>query len=520
MFDFWKRKKKNAKKNIEDQVALGINAGNLERHSDAGREFVKAFSGYDGTTGQQIQKSLSGIASGKPNMPGQRGYAAEVQDVAKRNAEEILKGSDIRYSRVDDLPGHAVNETPFDIMAVDAKGNEIISLGSQMKFNQGDPADVVDTLVGKKFREKYPHAQYSVPADRYDAIKQAMADKASSLEEQLKKARSNGNVQLASTLEERLEYVKDAEKKLVKSKLTLAEAENAVLDPRGTTAKEVVQLGHDAGVQYAKSAAVIKGSMTFARCLNKVVNGEMTADEAAAEIAVETTKGAIIGYATGQANTALSAVMRNSSKEALRKLGGSSAPAQIVTFTTSLFRIVNARMEGKITDEECFHNIAKSGVGVIGTFKAGAIGEVAGKAIGKKIGGAMGAFGGPVGAIVGSVVAGVVIDATYDYAVKTLKAPGIARQERLQIERECEELHLQLEQYRENFRNTYIAYTNELAGIFGNSLRDMALAINMNDADSFIMSANTITKALGGTTQFDTIDEFEAFLDSDDVLDL
>ena len=192
MLEFLKRKKKTEQKNIEDQIALGINAGNLERHSDAGREFVKAFSGYDGTTGKQLQKSLSGIANGKPNMPGQRGYAAEVQDVAKRNAEEILKESGIRYSRVDDLPGHAVNETPFDIMAIDTKGNEIASLGTQMKFNQGNPADVVDTLVGKNFREKYPHAQYSVPADRYDAIKQAMADKASSLEEQLENARKKG----------------------------------------------------------------------------------------------------------------------------------------------------------------------------------------------------------------------------------------------------------------------------------------------------------------------------------------
>lgn len=520
MFDFFKKKRKNEQKNIADQISLGVNVGNLDRHSDAGREFVKAFSGYDGTTGQNLQKSLSGIASGKPNMAGQRGYAAEVQDVAKRNAEEILKGSDIRYSRVDDLPGHAVNETPFDIMAVDPQGKEIISLGSQMKFNQGDPADVVDTLVGKKFREKYPHAQYSVPADRYDAIKQVMADKASSLEEQLEKARENGKVELANTLEERLNYVKDAEKKLVKSKLTLEEAELAVLDPKGVTTKEILQLGHDAGSKYAKSAAMIKGSMTFARCLNKVVNGEMTAEEAAAEISVETAKGAIVGYATGQANTALSAVMRNSSKEALRKLGSSSAPAQIVTFTTSVFRIVNDRMEGRITDEECFHNIAKSGIGVIGTFKAGALGEVAGKAIGKKIGGAFGAFGGPVGAIVGSVVAGVVIDATYDYAVNTLKAPGIARQERIKIEQECEQLHIQLELYRENFRNTYIANTNELVGIFGDSLRDMAIALKMNDADSFILGANTITEALGGKTQFNNVDEFEAFLDSDEAFDL
>ncbi len=520
MFDFLKKKGKTEQKNIADQISLGVNAGNLERHGDAGREFVKAFSGYDGATGQNLQKSLSGIASGKPNMAGQRGYAAEVQDVAKRNAEEILKGSDIRYSRVDDLPGHSVNETPFDIMAVDSQGNEVISLGAQMKFNQGDPADVVDTLVGKKFREKYPHAQYSVPADRYDAIKQAMEDKASSLEEQLERARKSGNLELAGTLEERLDYVKDAEKKLVKSKLTLEEAELAVLDPKLVTTKEIIQLGHDTGVKYAKSAAIIKGSMTFARCVNKVVNGEMTAEEAAAEITAETAKGAIVGYATGQANTLLVSTMRNSSSEALKRLGGSSAPAQIVAFTTSVFRIVNDRMEGRITDEECFHNIAKSGVGVIGTFKAGAIGEIAGKAIGKKIGGAVGAFGGPIGAIVGSVVAGVVIDATYDYAVKTLKAPSIARQERIQIEQECEQLHIQLEQYRENFRNTYIANTNELVEIFGNSLRDMARALKMNDADSFIIGANTITKALGGKTQFNNVDEFEAFLDSDESFDL
>lgn len=96
MFEFFKKKKKSEQKNIADQVSLGVNAGNLERHSDAAREFIKAFSGYDASIGQNLQKSISGIASGKPNIAGQRGYAAEVQDVAKRNAEEILKGSDVR----------------------------------------------------------------------------------------------------------------------------------------------------------------------------------------------------------------------------------------------------------------------------------------------------------------------------------------------------------------------------------------------------------------------------------------
>ena len=299
--------------------------------------------------------------------------------------------------------------------------------------------------------------------------------------------------------------------------MSLDEAELAVTNPFGITTKELVQLGHDAGVRYAKSAAVIKGSMAVARCINEIIDGKMTTEEATAEISVEIAKGAIVGYSTGQASTALAAIMRNSSKEALKKLGESSAPAQIVIFTTSVFRIVNDRMEGRITDEECFHNIAKSGAGIIGSFKFGAVGEVVGKSIGEKIGGVMGGIGGPVGAIVGSVVAGVVINATYDYAITTLKAPGIARQERIQIEQECEQLHMQLEQYRENFRNTYIANTNELIEVFGNSLRDMATALKMNDANSFIMGANTITKALGGTTQFNTVDEFEAFLESDDM---
>lgn len=520
MFDFLKKKDKTEQKNLADQVSLGANAGNLERHSDAGREFVKALTGYDGTTGQKLQKSLSGIASGRANLPGQRGYAAEVEDVARRNAEEILKGSDTRYSRVDDLPGHAVNETPFDIMAVAPDGKEIPSLASQMKFNQGEPANVVNRLIGEEFREKYPHAQYSVPKDRYDAIKQAMADKEVSLTKQLDRARANGNAELANTLEERLDYLKKAQKNLVPSKVTLEEAELAVMHPYGTTVKDVIQLGHEAGVKYAESAALIKGSMTFAKCVNEVMKGEMTPEEAAVIIASETAKGAGIGYFTGQANTALASVMRNSSKEALRKLGSSSAPSQIVIFTTNVFRIVNDRMEGKITDEECFNNIAKSGVGVIGTFKAGAAGEIIGKGIGKKIGGTLGSLGGPVGAIVASMVAGVVIDATYDYAVKTLKAPGIARRERIQIEQQCEILHGELENYRDNFRQTYIANTDQLTEVFGSSLNRMALALKMNDADSFIGGANTITRALGGSTQFETVDEFAMFLDSEDAFNL
>jgi hypothetical protein len=505
-------KKKSSQQNIADEITLGANAEDLSKFSQAGTEYVKSFTGYDGVLDQQLKKSLSGIASGKPNLPSQKGFAAEVQDVARRNVEEILKGSDIRYSRVDDIPGHAVNETPFDIMAITKDGKEIISLGSQMKFNQGYPASVVDTLTGPKYREKYPHGQYSVPSDRCEAIRNALSDKIKSLEDQLKTAKADGKTNIIVKLQERIDYAKKVKENLVESKLTLKEAENAVLHPLGTTVGEVARLGHEVGVNYAKSAALIRGSMTFARCLNQVIKGEMGAGEATKEVAKEATKAAALGYVTGQANTALAAIMRNSSNEIIRKLGTSSAPAQIIAFSISAFRIVNERLEGKISDEECFHGIAKAGIGVVGTYQAGAIGA--------KIGGSIGALGGPVGAIVGSVIAGVFINSTYDYAVATLKAPGLAKLERFQIEKECDQLRIQLKEYRDNFRHTFVAHTSEVAGLFGNTLRDMALALEMEDADSFILGSNTITQSLGGKTQFDSVDGFKKFLDSDEPLDL
>lgn len=517
MFDFFKKKKNDEKSKVDSSmVSLGANAQNLNRGSEAARQHVVAYSGHDGVSGKDFQQSLSKLGNGL-NVEAKKGYTAEVMDVAKRNAENILDGNDIRFSRVDDLPGHKVNETPFDIMAIAPDGTEIIELGSQMKFNNALPEDVVDILMSKKFRQKYPHAQYSVPGDRFDKIKVAMEDKERNLSEQLKKAKELGDVERVTSLEERLGFLRKAKKNLVKSKVELAEAKEAVLHPQTTTLKNMAEVGHDTGVKYAKSAMQITGALTFARCVSKTMKGEMTPRDAAREVAYETAKSGGTGYITGQANTMLASVMSNSSKEFIRKLGSSSAPAQIIAFSTSVFKIINDRNAGKMTDEECFNEIAKSGIGVVGTFNAGVVGEVAGAKIGEALGFAC---GGPVGAIVASLVAGMIINSTYDYAVYTLKSPGIAKQERIEIEEYCKVLNAELENYRTEFRNTYVKYTYELTNVFGESLKTMAVALQMNDADLFVGGANAITHALGGTTQFNNFNEFQTFLSSDEVFDL
>lgn len=543
MFSFFKKKKDTEQKNLEEQISLGINAESLNRHSDAGREFVKAYSGYDGKTQQNLKRSLKSISRQKinplfsqQNIKQQAGFSAETLEVARKNADNILSRKNDKYFRVDDVEGRKTNETAFDITAFDENNNEILDMSSQMKFIKIQVDDsgkysidakkytkVITGQIkenGEKYSEKYPHGRYSVPSDEYENIKFELYKYQVELKNQIDYAKKIGDKNLLKELNDKLSYAKKVDKNLVKSSVSVQDAIESRMSPEKFVAKEIVTIGNEAGIQYAQTSALIKGSMSFARNIEKMISGEISPEEAISDISVEATKGAVTGYVTGQANTMLASCMRNSSNKALRELGNSSAPAQVVIFATNVFRIVNDTIEGKLTDEECFHNIAKSGIGVYGSFKGGAIGDFIGRKIGANMGKTLGVVGGPVGAVVGSVIAGIIIDATYDYAVSTLKIQELAYQERIQIEHQCNLLHKALEEYRENFKNTYIQYTNELVQVFGISLKSMALALKMNDPDSFICNANNITRSLGGVTQFETVDEFETFLDSDDTFNL
>lgn len=543
MFSFFKKKRDTEQKNLEEQISLGINAESLNRHSDAGREFVKAYSGYDGETQQNLKRSLKSISRQKinplfsqQNIKQQAGFSAETLEVARKNADSILSRKNDKYFRVDDVEGRKTNETAFDITVFDENNNEIIDMSSQMKFIKIQVDDsgkysidakkytkVITGQIkenGERYSEKYPHGRYSVPSDEYENIKFELNKYQAELKNQIDYAKKIGDKNLLKELNDKLSYAKKVDKNLVRSSVSVQDAIESRMNPEKLVAKEIVTIGNEAGIQYAQTSALIKGSMSFARNIDKLINGEISPEEAISDISVEVTKGAVTGYVTGQANTMLASCMRNSSDKALRELGNSSAPAQVIIFTTNVFRIINDKMEGKLTDEECFHNIAKSGIGVYGSFKGGAIGDFIGRKLGANMGKTFGVVGGPVGAVVGSVIAGIIIDATYDYAVSTLKTQELAYQERIQIEHQCSLLHKALEEYRENFKNTYIQYTNELVQVFGISLKSMALALKMNDPDSFIYNANNITRSLGGVTQFETVDEFETFLDSDDTFNL
>lgn len=78
-----------------------------------------------------------------------------------------------------------------------------------------------------------------------------------------------------------------------------------------------------------------------------------------------------------------------------------------------------------------------------------------------------------------------------------------------QAAEETRQFNEQLRQYREQ----YFAECHEF---FDTTLSTMHFAYETGDADGVIHAANKITEKLGGKVQYETVDEFEVFLDSDE----
>lgn len=544
-----KEEQETTRKNIEANTILGANSQTISRHANAASEYMKAYTGKNyqaqGALKGDMQKSLKDIADGNinseyanQNIRQQAGYSAEVMEVAERNAEEILKGSDKRYARADDVKGHKINETKNDIVLLDDKGNEILgpdgqSQGTQMKFIKmdGTPADLAKRLTEKEFRTKYPDGNYCVPSDKYDGVKAALADKQNSLQNQIDRAKQSGNTELAAKKQAELDYVKKVNEKLEKAKVSGDESVQGRLQPMEWTAGKVAKMGHKAGLESAKTAAAITFVTSFARNLNDYLKGDIDEETAVKNLAKDTVTGAVGAYAIGSSSAVLGAAMQQSSNHLIRELATKypDSPAYIITFSVQTLSVVARRFNGEITDAECFAQIGKNAAVMggsiagkaVGTKVGTYIGAGVGKAIGGKVGTAVGSIAGPVGAMVGAFVGSVIVSTTIDTIgaeIQNLKiADARLAEQKARVEEtkaKYEALCKELDEYDRMFRETYMAHTEELKAVFGEAVTGMAYAIHVNNPDLFIIHTNSITHALGEETQFSSVREFKEMVDN------
>ena len=506
------KKKKQKRDDILNAGITGASYETVQRYGDAVKQHYVAYSGIDNETGKNLVKGLKQISEEKvnpdyefQNIHQQAGFSAEVKDVARSNAEHIIEGDLNRKIRTDDLG--RVNDPLYDTVTIDANGNIIEGSGAQMKFlgaSENDPtgtrdaARALEKLQLKKF-EKYLNndAKIDVPSDQYDQMLLEADKKIEILTNQLENQKNAGNIEQVQKLQERIDKFEKIKRNLRKSSVSSKEAVFARTHPKLSTAKDIAKVSHKAGIQTAKMAAVAGGSVSIVKNLVAVYKGEMEPEDAVLNVTKDTTVAVAAGYGTGSAGAALKGAMQNSKSQYLRTLSKTNVAGTVVAVTVSAAKTFGRYFNGEIDGVECLEALGEQGTGMLSSAMFAAVSQVV---IPKPV--IAGLIGGMAGYAFASAAYGVVMDA--------LKEKKLAHEERLQVEKICEEQIRMLRQYRAEIEKIINQYLIESMDIFRESFSGIKNALAIGDVDWFIESANTITENFGGKSSFSNMEDFNS----------
>ncbi len=503
-------KKKHLVEGIENAGMDGAAYEIVQRYGDAAKQHYVAYSGLDNETGESLAKGLKQISKEKinpdyeyQNIHQQAGFSAEVKDVARTNAEKIINGDSTRKTRTDDLG--SVNDPLYDTVMVDADGNVIEGSGAQMKFlgaSENDPtgegaaARALDKLQSKKF-QKYldADAKIEVPSEQYDKIVEEANAKIDKLTKQLDNQKQAGNSEQIQKLQDRIEKLEKIKKNLRKSSVSSDEAVFARLHPGLSTAIDVAQISHRAGLQAAKNSALIGGSVSVVKNLVLVCKGEEEPEEAIKNVAKDTASSAASAYAKTNAGTALKGAMQNSKSELVRSLSKTNLPVEAITFAIFSAKTLSQYFAGEIDGVECLEALGEQGTGMVASSVFALIGQAA---IPIPV----------VGGVIGGMVGYALSSATYGLLTEALKDAKLAKAEREQIEKICDEHIKMLRAYREEIEIIINEYLIDSMETFRDSFSGIKNALAIGDVDWVVDSANTITEAFGGKVAFTDTNDF------------
>lgn len=484
----------------------------VSRFGSAVKEHLVAHRGVDNETGRQLKKGLEKIAKSKvnpdfqkQNLNQQKGFAAEVKEVARRRAEQAIAGKKPTAIRTDDIPGH-VNDQLFDITdKVDAAGNPVPSASAQMKFVGGTPKEAVNALMGKGY-EKYLDSggKMLVPSDYYDGMQEELSKRAASLERQISRLKAEGKTAQAETKQAQLEKCHKWQKTIEKSKVSNEEAMEARLHPKLSTAKDMAKVAHRAGIGQAKMGAAVGGGISFVRNFYAVCKGKKKVGEALKDVGCDTAEAAATSYAAGAGGALIKGGLQNAGKGVLRGLSKTNLPAYLAVGALECGKTLSRFVKGKIGGVECLEELGQKGYGMVNTAMFAAIGQVA---IPIPI----------VGALAGSLIGSALSTLSYNILHDSLKEAALAKEERIRIEKECKETIEMLKTLRAAMEETVGRFFEKERRVFGEAFAQLrkGLAAAGFDADMCIAAANSITRAHGGRPQFENMAEFDAFMQSD-----
>lgn len=508
-----KVEKKRKQEDLLNAGVAGATYETVQRYGAAVKKHYVAFSGVDNENGEVLVKGLKQIAEGKinpdyefQNIHQQAGFSAEVKDVARSNAEKIINGDSTRKIRTDDLG--RVNDPLYDTVLIDSKGNIIDGSGAQMKFlgasekdpaGEGNAARALEKLQSKKFEKYLEHdAKIDVPSDQYDQMIDEANIKVEEFTRQLENQRAAGNSEQVKKLQDKINKLEKIKKNLRKSSVSSDEAVFARLHPGLSTAIDVAKISHRAGIQTAETAAVIGGSVSIVKNLVSVYKGETEPEDAVMNVAKDTATTAAVGYGTGAVGAALKGAMQNSKSEYVQILGKETNIAgTLVAVTVAATKTIARYINGEIDGVECLETLGEQGTGMVASAMFSVVGQMA---IPIPV----------VGGLIGGMVGYAISSATYGILMQSLREERLAHEQRVLIEKACEEhIHL-IRQYREEMENIINEYLVESMDIFREAFSGIKEALAIGDVDWFIESTNTITENFGGKASFSSMNDFNS----------
>lgn len=504
--------KKDKQENFLRAGLAGASFETVQRFGSAAKEHFVAYSGVDNETGTHLQKSLKSIQEQGINdeyafsiRQQKAGWAAEVKDTAESNAENIIAGKNKRKIRHDDLPNTPANHPLFDHVEVDAEGNIIAGSGSQMKFigaSANDPSGAgnaeraLKKMQSKEFQKYIDNdVKIEVPKDEYQQMIDKATEEINTLQKQLEQAKVKGNVEAVAKIEKKINNLNKLKKNLRPSKLTRNQSLQAVDNPKLSTIKSVANISHKAGIETAEISALIGGSVSLVRNIVGMCKGEIEIGEATINVVKDTTQSAVVGYGTGFAGAAIKGVMQNSTSEYTRALAKTNIAGTIVSVTVSASKTMKKYFKGEIDGTQCLEELGEQGTGMIASSMFTVIGQTV---IPIPV----------VGGLIGGMVGYAFSSATYSVLMTSLKEEKLAYEERIVIEKACEEHIKMIREYRVQMNEIIEGYLSDTMRIFDESFTGIKDALAIGDIDLLIQSANEITDYLGGNKPFETMEDF------------
>ncbi|GAA7627634.1 hypothetical protein HpMMM30_04000 [Helicobacter pylori] len=404
------REKKQKYSNITDATIMGSTSEESVLYASANKEHVAILD--DKTLG----RTLEGISKYKVNpkyqyrnINQQADFSAELKEQAHANAHNILMKNGERLVQYDNLssgqkaqikklfPDYATpnkNHELVDYVRVDRNGNVIANTLTQSKFVGRNGAECFEKFLSKDYEKYFENGvNMEIPKDFFGDFQKEANIKIKSLESQIAKQKELGNFQKADILERRLQKCKTIKANTRSASITKKEVIEARLNPKLSTAKDVANLSHQAGMNAMQTGAIIGGGVSLVTNIYEcVVNGK-DPKKAIKHTAIATLKGGALSYGSAFVSSSLGGLMQSSANKVIQSLGKGSVPGIIVGAGVATCKVFIDYFRGKINETELLKQLGKANTTLI---SSGAM-AVAGQAlipipvVGALIGGFVGA---------------------------------------------------------------------------------------------------------------------------------